>query len=251
MEASRYPINLIPKICWRQNIAIEQLIGQQVAVYVARRIEGSREDCIDNSLGSDSAFLKSNALCNSDIPDMSLSLLGALLCPEDLCYRQIKEAMGDWDGKPVCSTPLIEDCVVECEKPWFAVAWNIKSLHDQTVPYKKEISGKKDYREFVEKINQVTEVIKMEFAEYKEAIAPLTATTKLKHAPSFLNYWHFLFEVYPMGSDTPLEDTKKKWANDLADRVAKQCLRYSYQYLDDLNINPLEPSIWEKDCINA
>lgn len=246
MEAKRYPNRLIPKICWLHNIDIHNLIRQECDVYVARRIDGRREECVDEEFGSENAFLKSDALKNSDVPEMSLSLLGALFNPEDLRYRQIRRAMEDWDGRRVRDEALTEECVVECPNPWFAVAWNVAGLHDQTVPYKKEFSREKEYKKFVEEINRVSDVIKMEFEEYRETVNPLVAITKLKHSPSFLNYWHFLFEIFPMGSEKPMVETKSNWEKDLADKVAKQCLRYGFQYVDDLHVTQLSPSLWRK-----
>lgn len=246
MEAKRYPNRLIPKTCWRQNIDIHNLIHQECDVYVARRIDGRREDCVNEEFGPENAFLKSDAFKNSDIPEMSLSLLGALFNPEDLRYRQIRLGMKDWDGKKVRDNALIEECVMECPNPWFAVVWNVAGLHDQAVPYKKDFSREKDYKKFVEEINRVSQVINMEFEEYRGTADPLVAITKLKHSPSFLNYWHFLFEIFPMGSEKPMVETKSKWEKDLADKVAKQCLRYGFQYADNLQITQLSPSIWRK-----
>lgn len=218
---------------------------------MARRIDGRREDCVDEEFGVENAFLKSDALKNSDIPEMSLSLLGALFNLEDLRYRQIKKAIEDWDGKRVCDDALIKECVVECPNPWFAIAWNITGLHEQTVPYKKEFSREKDFKRFVEEINRVSDIINMEFEEYRKTVNPLVATTKLKHSPSFLNYWHFLFEIFPMGSEKPMVETKSNWEKGLADKVAKQCLRYGFLYADNLNIKQLNPSLWEEKASDS
>lgn len=247
MDAKLYPSGLIPKSRWLHRIDVDKLVGLDVDVYVARRIEGKRDECIDMELGQENAFLKDDVIRNSDAPNMSLSLLGTLFQTDDLRFRQAGDAMKDWDGKRVESESLIERFAFECEKGWFAVAWDVKGLHEQHVPYKKEFSREKDYNKFVQEINRVTEVIKMEFSEYKNSVAPLEATTKLQHSPTFLNYWHFVFDIYPMGSDTPLRDIKSKWAENLADKTLKQCLRYSFRCVDDLQITPLDSKIWEKE----
>lgn len=246
MDAKLYPSSLIPKSCWLHRIDVNKLVGVDVDAYVARRIEGEKDECIDTELGPENAFLNAKALGNSDVPNMSLSLLGTLFKTGDLRFRQTGDAMKDWDGKRVESKPLIEGFVHECEKEWFAVAWDVKGLHEQLVPYKKEFSREKDYNKFIQEINRVTEVIKMEFSEYKDSVAPLEATTRLQHSPTLLNYWHFVFDIYPMGSDTPLRDIKPKWAENLAEKTLKQCLRFNFYFVDDLQITPLNSKIWKK-----
>lgn len=247
MEANQYPDCLIPKTCWHAHIETSDLLGLDMDVYVARRIEGKQENCIDDEFGADNAFLKADALKNSDIPNMSLSLLGALFETNALRFRQTRQAMDNWNGQNVDTNALIENCVVECDNPWFAVAWNVTDLHNKVVPYKIEFTKEKDYNKLLSNINKVAEVISLEFADYKQAIYPLQATTKLNHSPALLNYWHFTFDIYPMGSETPIYAAKSGWEKSLTDKVAKQCLRYSFHFANSFNVTPIPSRIWKKN----
>ena len=186
MTIDNYPCGLIPQCGWNPCIGVTDLIGVVPQCVIARRLDGPIDKFVDNSLGEDNSFLKSETFRESGLVDMSLSLLGALLTVTDMRLRQTGDASFDWDGKEVDAANLVEKYVVEPEGEWFCVSWLVGNIHARQFPYKKNVE-KGSYKELKKNVEKVTGIVLGEFEEYLSQETPLTSTTVLSHKPTMLN----------------------------------------------------------------
>lgn len=246
MTIDNYPCGLIPQCGWNPCIGVTDLIGVVPQCVIARRLDGPIDKFVDNSLGEDNSFLKSETFRESGLVDMSLSLLGALLTVTDMRLRQTGDASFDWDGKEVDAANLVEKYVVEPEGEWFCVSWLVGNIHARQFPYKKNVE-KGSYKELKKNVEEVTGIVLGEFEEYLSQETPLTSTTVLSHKPTMLNYWHFTFNVQPADSKTFIKKLGKEWSDTLFALISKELFRYTFSYATPDGVFPKIPCIlWEE-----
>ena len=245
MTLENYPNGLIPQRGWKLCIGATELTNVVPDCVVARRLDGPREKFIDDSLGEENCFLKSDTFRDSGLVDMSVSLLGGLLTVEDLRLRQTGEASYDWDGKDVDAANLVEKYVVEPDGEWFCVSWLVRAIHEKVFPYKKVVD-KGAYNTLKANVEKVSGVVLGAFEDYLIQEKPLNATTILSHKPTSLNYWHFTFNVQPADSTNLIKKIGKEWSDALFAQINKELFRYSFSYAMPDGIFPEIPcELWE------
>ena len=245
MTVESYPSGLIPKCGWNACIGTIDLIRVVPECVVARRLDGPKEKYIDDSLGDEYRFLKSDTFRDSGLVDMSVSLLGALLTVKDMCLRQTGVASDDWDGNEVDVASLVEKYVLEPTEEWFCISWPVITIHAQEIPYKKS-ADKGAYKALKENVKKVTGVVLGEFDDYLSQKQPLTAKTVLSHKPTMLNYWHFTFNVRPADSEAFIKKIGKEWSDALFAQISKDLFRYSFSYAAPDGAFPeIPPTLWE------
>lgn len=248
MEVALYPIDLIPKVEWREIMCTDEMLAGMENFCLIRRCDCSEDEGIDCKLVADggSPFLSHKALSDEHIANMSMSLLGALLQKDDIRFKQKEEAKEDWNGCDVDSKRLIEGFVVEVPMPWFEVVWGAKLLHNQPVPYKKFIKGN-EFDQLKADVKAIRNIILTSFKDYDTSVDPLFALTKVNHRPSNLNYWHFTLDVYPANKEGCIKEEEAKKEKSLLKKVGKQLLRFSFQRYDSLTTIPkVNDSLWLK-----
>lgn len=246
MTIEDYPSGLIPQCGWNLCIGTTSLVEAVPECVVARRLDGPREQFIDDSLGEGNHFLKSEAFHDSKLLDMSVSLLGALLTVTDMRLRQTGCASYDWDGKEVDAENLIVNHVVEPGGEWFCISWLVKDIHAQEFPYKKN-ADKSSYKTLKTNVQKVSGVVLGEFEDYLNQEKPLKAYTVLYHKPTMLNYWHFTFNVRPADSQAFIKKLGKEWSDTLFAQINKDLFRFSFSYATPEGAYPMIPhSMWEK-----
>ncbi len=244
MQKTSYPPGLVPKVEWKTKLQTDVLLKQICDFCVIRRIDGSPETCIDQSLGT--PILRSNTLRAKDVINMSVSLLGALFLLEHLEFRQVGAGKDNWNGKKVGNSLLSSDNFQVVEQPFFEVVWSASEIHNQPIPYKKEVTKVSAFNQLKQDVERVSKVVLGEFEVYKATELPLKATTRLNHCPTNLNYWHFTFDTYPADGAKPIlkEDA---WRKRVLEKAAKDILRISFFRIHDREIPTIPPELWARE----
>lgn len=245
MTIEDYPNGLIPQCGWKTCIQVADLIDVVPESVIARRLDGPKDLYVDDSLGEDNSFLRSDTFRDSSLIDMSVSLLGALLKVIDMRLRQTEEASNDWDGNEVDAANLVKKYVVESGEEWFCVSWLVRKIHAIEFPYKKNVD-KKNFKTLKKNVEMVSGVVLGAFEEYLEQEHPLNATTFLSHKPTMLNYWHFTFNVRPADNEAFIKKTGRGWSDTLLSLISKELFRYNFSYATKDGVYPEIPSvIWD------
>lgn len=190
MDIAQYPQYLIPQTVWRKHMCVDEMLSEMDDFCVLRRIDCSEEMGIDYSLveGGGSPFLTHKALSDSSIANMSMSLLGTPFQKNDIKFKQLEEAMADWQGTEVDAKRLIENFVEVVPEPWFEVVWYVRGIHKKEVPYKKGVKGEEEFNKLKNDVKAVRNIVLTTLADYNADEAPLYGLIVLNHRPTNLNY---------------------------------------------------------------
>lgn len=196
-----YPNSILPKRRYKPIININDLIKEQ-AVWLIRRSNKNFDDTFDK-VGNE-YFLKGDVIPRSDVPSLSLNLLGGYFDSQHIKYRtQLKKpASNKWDGKTIVylSDHLDDFVVVEDCSPIFIDA---NAVHDAKVPYKHPVDN--DVKNFYKSLNkELVEVDNKTGVEGKTVVV---------HDPINLNYWHVELKVLDY-SGKEVNYKGSKWIKD-------------------------------------
>lgn len=225
MEEKKYPVHIIPNDGWSLRIPCEAILKNDSDAIIGRRILGSPDKYLDFSLGEDEPILKDKWIDKHELPNLSTSLLGAMLKLGD--FQVIQKGEGDlpWKGGNVDFDKFKEGKdYVWVEGLFFILGWKIIDLEDKTLPYTQVFPKENDYSTFTEKHQAVYDENKIFLEEYKKLerndnklpYLDLEGSININHDPKNLNYWHFTIDMYPFDTAEPLVDTKKSWSKAMA-----------------------------------
>lgn len=252
MEQDNYPERIVPKPEWRDNILVRDILNLTQSAVIGRRIEGEKVDSIDSSLGDDNATLKENILPVHSIPNLSTNLMGCCFEIEDFVYIQNNKGKEKWiEGDNVLDILLDDRNFTHCHNTFFIVGWYIKELEGKHFPYVRKFNQKKDYDDFMCRVNEF--YAEMFVEEYEKICTDTNGYKKvdaecelrINHNPTNLNYWHFTIDLYPMDSmDHPIQKTKNSWMRLMAENV-RDYLRHTFSLIPD-ELEPQTIKGWEE-----
>ena len=176
-----YPASILPKHTYRSIINIDDLLNKQ-ELYILRRAEISPED-----LFTDLGTLNSDAIDLKDIPDLSMNLMGSFFTDKHVKFVPLKKGSQIWPGgvKVYLSDFIDEYKVLTDNFSFFYI--NLKELHKISIPFEKE----KD----IQAVNLFKQLKYANTVLGNRIISVNNGTSEIKHAPTYLNYWHIELQI--------------------------------------------------------
>lgn len=256
MSGIPYPEHIISRDEWRERIDTDSLLLSCADVYTGRRIEleagVSEGRYIDDRLGEGMERLTEEALPDKRVPDLSMSLLGALFGIGDFSFIQKGRGEELWNRGRSISLPEIGPGDFErVRNEYFVAAWMVRELHNIKFPYTRCFDSKKSY----DKVrDQIADVLMEEWDRLSTLPdnkslhkADMEGTAKIEHSPVILNYWHFIITLYPQeASDSPIHNNNGAWRKCMAHNVGEM-LRGTFIKVPEGSDVPciLDTSLWE------
>lgn len=230
MADYNYPQGILPKVTYRQEVNPSAIIEHQPLAILGHMLNGSEVDCIDYSLGPDMPAIYQEALQIKRIPNLSCSLMGCYFCIKDFHFLPKNTGSQPWtEGYQV------EESLLESEENYTfsaeitVVGWTLANIHLHPIPYKRSFGKKSEYDDFAMKARDVAEnrKIAVYLTEWEELKAKaninklpevdVTGLSRVNHAPTNLNYWHYTIDFYSAEDDTkPQKNISGAWRNNMA-----------------------------------
>lgn len=261
MADYRYPLEILPKETYRQEIDPAAIIEHQQRALLGHMLVGSENDSIDYSLGPDMPAIYQEALQIKRIPNLSCSLMGCCFCIENFHFLPQNKGKQPWIDDYQVEESLLENKENYDYYPEITVVgWLLANIHLHPIPYKRSFGKKSEYDVFAQKARGVAEnrKIDMYLAEWNELKAKATdnelpaaevkGQARVNHAPTNLNYWHFTIDFYSAEDDTkPQKNISGAWRNNMALNLWDY-LRHTFDVLKSEEQIPriTDQSIWLK-----
>lgn len=190
---------------------------------VARRFNGKAEDIVVELSPEYHVFRNTDDTLETlytEIPQLSMTIMGAMTSFDDMKYIQHDNARMDWDGTTHQVTDFINSVSVANE--YFCVVYHASSVHRQPVEYEKRFETKEDFMKNMRFINfsmSDNERIILNNFQKKTRYPMQNGRLELVHRPTMLNYWHVELMVLPASL---LEKDKLKNVEFKKDRNPQQ-----------------------------
>src|ERR1700761_960813 len=129
-----YPIRIIPKHCFKEEIDIENLQREVQKLFVLRRSEKPLEDLFH--LLGDIYILRSDALEDDDIPNMSMNLMGGKFEEKHAVYVPKMKTLGveKWiNKKRIYLDQFLNSYSVK--RGITPIYFDVSKIHNIPVPY--------------------------------------------------------------------------------------------------------------------
>ena len=190
-----YPTAILPNKDYLLEMDIPQLVKVYPNLYVVRRIDGDRNQLVDQVSGDN--VLSDAALKNVNVANFSVNLVGGLFHVNG--HLEFRPVSGDitkrWKGEKV----TLEDFngKFEIKDPCFAVYYKIKDFIEFPLIQNMTFQSQKEFIGFKAKVaaNHIEETYLNAFEKGKTIDLPVKKN--VNHIPTICNYWHLVLDTYP------------------------------------------------------
>lgn len=257
MENNEYPKSILPEKNWRKGISGSEILSCCKDAIIGRRIDGKKEEVIDESLGDDVKTLSEIALPTNRIRNLSTNLLGARFGLNEFKFNPRGNGKLNWNEEEEILEPIIIGQDFECLdiENFFVVGWYVNKVEGYMIPYTRTFESKKNYDKFIGQIKPASkdDMDSIYFEEYEKLALvkngrkiDFTGSLKVNHQPTRLNYWHFTIDLYPAYEfEKPIKDEKSAWQRLMVENVWDY-LRRTFLLLDSKMIKKCTLKEWEK-----
>lgn len=175
-----YPQCILPKLNYKLQIDLKQLIANQ-NVFVVRRSDFTMEDTFTLA-----GTLNEDAIKPEDLPLMSMNLLGGLFEPNYSKFVPDKSGRSKWEKQAV----LLSDYGYEVKEAFCLIYINANLIDEVKIKYLHP------YKNNSELVQQIKEYFGKDTPpKTKDDKYIVIGNTELKHDPTNLNYWHVEYNV--------------------------------------------------------
>lgn len=198
---SEYPIRILPNKKYARRININSLYNQCKEALLIRRL-----DCKEEPFHIIGGYkILNEGIINDDVLEWSTNLLGGEFKIEDICWRQIKQGINEWNDNEDDDVDICDynGCYEQITSKYF-VCISLCRFHNVTIPYKRKFGSEKDLKQYIDKTG---EIIKTNNATDEQECH---ATITIEHKPIMLNYWHMTVGVTPKDFETQIPRDGKK-----------------------------------------
>lgn len=218
----KYPSRILPKTCFKNYIEFDSLFEGQT-VYLLRRSD-SPLDLTFNHL-DDTYTLKDDILNLSDIPNLSVNLIGGRFKIKHAKFKlDIKsEACKLWDGK---SSIFLSDHLnnYSISDTFCHIFFDSTNIHDLDVPYSKPYDKKLENL-----LKSLEKDIKPENNKFH-----FIGKIKFIPMPTNLNYWHVELKIFDFNNE-PIKYNNSNWLKEFCRQILSDVVC--------VNTSPLTPSV--------
>ncbi len=206
----RYPISILPKFYYYPTINIPSILEFQ-NVTLSRRSELSKEDTF-NELG----FLREDVLSTSDVPFLSLNLMGSYFKSEHNQFKPTLSKTIKWNGKSLTYlSELRKDYTLINQ--YCTIYLNAEGINNQEVPYKRPSSKPIDAE--IKKFFTSVAIPKVENGNYN-----LIGITKIIHDPTNFNYWHVELNLIDYDGELFSKTNRSAYLKSFCEKVIKNII---------------------------
>lgn len=264
-ELGKYPTHILPTKGWSKKIPTKELLNICSEALIARRFDGTYDQCVDLSLGEENTSLRFSKFRIEELPNISNSLVGTPHTLKDFCYSQKKNGREDWDGRKINLKDFKKEDFEKVENKITVVGWRVRKLHGMRLPYERSFPKGADFEVFKESLKQadasgMSDEERIEFHKQiallayqdlkikdKKRILELEGKALVNHDPTNLNYWHYTVDEYPEENpDVGIGKADKGWRQWMC-KTLEDYMRHQFIYLD---VVPTESVIsdWKRLC---
>lgn len=196
-----YPYTLVPYKGLIRKMDFSAIIDNGEDFSVARRFDGKAEDFLVELSPEYYVFRNTDDTLETlykEIPQLSMTIMGAMTGFDDMKYIQHDNARVDWDGTTHQVTDFINSVSIVNE--YFCVVYRASAVHRQPVEYEKRFESKEDFMKNMRFINlsmSDNERIILNNFQNKTRYPMQNGRLELVHRPTMLNYWHVELMVLP------------------------------------------------------
>ena len=218
-----YPYRLVPYKGLKRKMDLSAIIDNGEDFAVARRFDGKAEDLLVELSPEYHVFRNTDDTLEAlykEIPQLSMTIIGAMTGFDDMKYIQHDHAKEDWDGTTHQITDFINSVSIANE--YFCVVYRASAVHRQPVEYEKRFDSKDDFKKNLGFINSSisgNEQILLNNFSSKKRYPMQNGRLELVHRPTMLNYWHVELMVLPASL---LEEDRLKNVKFKKDRSPQQ-----------------------------
>lgn len=177
-----YPESILPNSRNNKPFPIDKL--PPAAHSLTRRIEGKLSDKAEVVGGR----LRLDPDCLGEIVGMSVNLLGGHFLPEYSPILQKGKGKDPWDGFSDIAIADYSGCYEDTGYDY--VFYRMDLLHGAAYPNVYKFNNKGTYKAYQTFLEQKV------YPQFTDGIeVPISVTLTLEHAPTNLNYWHFVVKT--------------------------------------------------------
>jgi hypothetical protein len=202
----KYPLSILPKKHYVRQININKLY-EEIPLIVVRRSEKTQEKLF-NKFG----ILREDAFSETDIPNMSINLLGGKFKSDYIRFNPTKEATKTWDGQEQIFYSKYHP-LVQILSEVIPIFFDVINLHNLTFPYQR--NKDKDVNKLIEKLALKPVEIEGKYQFQGKSV--------ISHEPTQLNYWHVEFQIKDI-EDNLISNTKSAWKKNAAEMALKNVI---------------------------
>lgn len=243
----QYPERLIPKISWKTDIEIANLLKRGQDFFVCRRLDGlCKNDFLDMGDGDYEITMDKRDRLFKEIQKhfikWSLNIMGALFQADDAKYRVSGLGNTDWNGGWVNKCKIAGQYKV-VQDTYVLLFFLASDINDFCFPYPRNVQKVSEI-DIIR--NNVKAVSRMDHEKIKLEGKKITleATNMLRHNPLTLNYWHVMLEQYPADSKYALGQQNSAWQKHIVHYTIENCIMH-YKRLEINNPIVISPSVYK------
>ena len=243
----KYPATLVPVPGWNKFLDINEMSEDfPIIRRIAGRFENDKNKFIDIGLGVYHLSLDAELqdFDTKKMANLSMNIVSDECSMTDSEYKHNTLKINGkkieiWNGKR--GNRQINENVCCRIVPCYFLVFKSTNIHNQPFEYERTYPSKEQLDGDVSSIKKelVQQIFKSNTTMYN-----VSGKLKLKHAPTFLNYWHIILEIYAPSHKPPLQKTDKGWRNDAANALFESILRKNI-WINKLPCCPMPKNIYE------
>lgn len=191
MSHGGYPYRLVPYAGLQRKIDFSVVIDDGNDFAVARRFDGRKEDAL-KQLSTDYYVFRNPEDCLEDlykeIPQLSMTIMGAMSTCDDMKFIQHGNAKIEWDGCTHNVSEYINQ--VSTTEDYFCVYYRASLLHRQPVKYEKRFGNLEDFKNNINHLSpeERNESVLLKNFSSANRYPMKDGRLELDHKPTMLNY---------------------------------------------------------------
>lgn len=259
MSIPQYPHEILPKQNWRENVPPSNVIGVCQEAILGHMLNGRREDCIDFTLGEDMISILPDKLPLKRIPGLSCCLLGTSFIVEHFHFLPSNDGKKSWHEGVVVPEEMVNENNYTYYPDVTVIGWLLKEIHKYKIPYKRNFRKQKEYEEFKKDVLAVSNtkgIVDLYLEEWEQLlenpedknlrIVNVFGETRVNHAPTMLNFWHYTIDLYSIDNDIkPIDNISGGWKYNMADNFCDYLRRKFVLFENDSTIPKIvDKNLW-------
>lgn len=213
MTKPSYPKEILPQQEWVQTIQVGDIISACPMAMLGHLLVGTYKECVDDSTGEGMEYIRRDVLPLKRMANLSCSLLGTYFSLPYFHFLPDNGGKEPWKESVGVSEELLSEQNYNYYPEVTVVGWALQALEGRTLPYPRLFTKKTEFDTFQKGAADVAaernvEIVQKVWAELREdeqnkkmRIADFKGETRCNHAPTMLNYWHFLL-IYILPTTT-------------------------------------------------
>jgi hypothetical protein len=233
-----YPIEILPKSCYKKRLNVDKLIKKYNSLLVVRLVEGKEGDYLKTTIEGEKEFDDKVFGCN--MANLSMNLAGGKFnTSKDAHLRflptsEYGKAM--WDGVSVRKEEFTSPDNYAIHEPCFGLVFYVGDIHEKAFPFHKQFKTQDERDKYEKKVIDATSKKEKQYDahlvgkfEEKNKNVSVKPRIKVHHSPTNGNYWHMTLDTYrPSDKNYVTPDEKKSsWDRNMFKALKQHLIQAS------------------------